>query len=119
MEADPHSWVFKFSGGGVLRAECPWRIIANGRVALGSADHRQWFGLSKPVDAARQALSLLAAQQISDARIHSETCDLVVEFSAGARLELFNGSSGYEGWNLSSPDGRRRIAQGGGQLVLM
>jgi hypothetical protein len=117
VDADPHSWVFKFSGGGGLCAECPWRIIAHGGIALGSSDHQQKFGLPEPVDAARQALKLLARQQISEARIHPETCDLVVEFSAGARLELFNDSSGYEGWTLSSPEGRQVIAQGGGQLA--
>jgi hypothetical protein len=116
VDADPHSWVFRFSGGGVLCAECPWRIIAHGGIALGSLDHQQKFGLPEPVDAARKALNLLAAQQITETRIHPQTCDLVVEFSAGARLELFNDSSGYEGWTLSSPEGRQLIAQGGGQL---
>jgi hypothetical protein len=117
--ADPHSWVFTFSGGGSLCTECPWRIVVGGGVALGSADHEQWFGLPETVDAGGQALSLLAPQHITDARIHPETCDLSVEFSAGARLELFNGSSGYEGWTLSSPEGRLFIAQGGGQLSVM
>ena len=118
VEADPHSWVFRFSGGATLCAECPWRIIADGGVALGSADHKQKFGLPEPVDAARDAMALLGKRHVSVGRIHPDTCDIVIEFSGGARLELFNGSSGYEGWTLSSPGGRQIIAQGGGQLAL-
>jgi hypothetical protein len=118
VEPGPHSWVFRFSGGGSLRAECPWRIVAKGGVALGSEDHQQKFGLSEPVDAIKKALSLLSPRQVIGARIQPETCDLIVEFSAEARLELFNDSSGYEGWTLSAPGGRQFIAQGGGQLAI-
>jgi hypothetical protein len=117
VEHDPHSWVFRFSSGGLLCAECPWRVVAHGGVAHGFEDHEQKFGLSEPVDGARRTLALISSQRVNDARIHPETCDLVLEFSAGARLEFFNCSSGYEGWILSSPEGRQFIAQGGGQLA--
>ena len=119
VDADPHSWVFRFSGGATLCAECPWRIIAEGGVALGSADHEQKFGLPEPMNASREAMELLGTQQVSAGQIHPDTCDIILEFSGGARLELFNGSSGYEGWTLRSPEGRQFIAQGGGQLALV
>lgn len=113
-----YTWHFSFSGGAALCAECPWRIVSKGRVALGSVDHRQRFGRAEDVDATREAFSLLARREIIGAQIHPETCDLVVDVAEGVRLELFNGSAGYEGWNLSSPDGRCFVARGGGQLAI-
>ena len=118
VHAEAYTWHFSFSGGAALCAECPWRIISKGGVALGSVDHRQRFGLAGNVDAAREAGSLLARREIIEARIRPETCDLTVDFAEEVRLELFNGSAGYEGWNLSSPDGRRLVAQGGGRLTV-
>jgi hypothetical protein len=37
---EPHAWHFAFDGGAALVAECPWRILVEGRIALGSADDR-------------------------------------------------------------------------------
>src|SRR5262245_51268545 len=119
VRADPHSWLFTFSNGALLQAECPWRVVSEGRVALGNVDHDQKFGLREPIDATQLARRILADQRIAIARVQPETSDLVLEFSSGARLELFNGSSGYEGWSLTSPQGHQFIAQGGGRLVLL
>ena len=112
-----HSWHFAFGAGASLVAECPWRIIADGGIALGSVDDRQQFGLPAPVDAQVIADELLRGRQVTAIEIVPASSDLVLTFGGDRRLELFNNSSGYEGWSLSGPDGRRFIAQGGGQLV--
>jgi hypothetical protein len=112
-----YSWHFAFEAGTSLLAECPWRIIANGRIALGSIDDRQQFGLPAPIDAQVLAGELLRGEQVKEVVVVSVSSDLVLTFNGEQRLELFNNSSGYEGWTLSDPHGKRFIAQGGGQLV--
>ena len=47
-----YSWAFVFDKGCSLTVECPWRIIANGRIAVAHNDHHQKFGHSQPIDAA-------------------------------------------------------------------
>jgi len=115
--ANAHSWTFRFSDGATLSAECPWRIVTDDRIALGSIDHNQSFGHSEPIDGAEQATSLLTDSEIASVTISAKTCDLAVVLDDGARLELFNQSSGYEGWNIEFADGRRLVAMGGGQLA--
>lgn len=53
---------------------------------------------------------------MTDAIVSSAVSDLAIEFGP-CRLEVFNDSSGYEGWTLAGPDGETLIAQGGGHLV--
>jgi hypothetical protein len=36
-----YSWHFDFGADASLIADCPWRIIANGGIALGSVDDQQ------------------------------------------------------------------------------
>jgi hypothetical protein len=111
------SWHFAFGPGASLVAECPWRIIANGGIALGSVDDEQQFGLPAPIDAPVVAGELLRGRQVTGVQVAPASSDLVLQFDDERRLELFNNSSGYEGWTLSGPDGKRFIAQGGGQPV--
>jgi len=112
-----YSWHFDFGAGASLVAECPWRIIANGGIALGSIDDQQQFGLPAPVDAQVMAGELLQGRQVTAVEVMPGSSDLVLTFDSERRLELFNNSSGYEGWTLTGPNGKRFIAQGGGQLV--
>jgi hypothetical protein len=112
-----YSWHFEFDPGTSLLAECPWRIIANGRIALGSVDDGQQFGLPAPLDARFIARELLHGAPVTAVEVTSASSDLVLRFEGERRLELFNNSSGYEGWTLTGPDGRHFIAQGGGQIA--
>jgi hypothetical protein len=50
--------------------------------------------------------------------IQNGTSDLILELEEGTLLELFNSSSGYEGWECSSTDGLLAIAMGGGELSM-
>ena len=114
---EEYSWHFSFAAGASLVAECPWRIIADGRIALGSVDDQQPFGLPAPVDAQVVAGELLRGRQVTAVDVLPASADLVLAFDGDRHLQLFNNSSGYEGWTLTSPHGRRFIAQGGGRLV--
>jgi hypothetical protein len=54
---------------------------------------------------------------VTAVEVRPESSDLVLQFDSERRLELFNNSSGYEGWTLSGPDGKQITAQGGGHLA--
>jgi hypothetical protein len=88
-----------------------------GAIALGSVGDRQQFGLPMPIDAQAIAGKLLSGRRVTAAEVRPESSDLVLQFDGERRLELFNNSSGYEGWTSSGPDGKQTIAQGGGGLV--
>ena len=117
VRRDPHAWHFSLGADAGLVAECPWRIIARAGIALGSVDDHQQFGLPAPVDAEAVAGELLGGREVIAAEVRAESADLVLTFEGERRLELFNNSSGYEGWTLKDSDGRQVIAQGGGTLV--
>lgn len=116
VTTDGFNWFFTFSDGAALRVEALWRFIENGRLARGSVDHLQKFGLPEPVDAAQTLLASLANHEIREARIVPDSGDLILLFSE-SRLEILNTSAGYEAWALALPDGRAYIAQGGGRIV--
>lgn len=110
------SWKFDFEGKTALQVYCPWRIVSAAGIVLGNADHEQQFGLSKPVDAREEAQRLLNAKA-TKVTVRARTADLLVEFENGSCLEVFNSSSGYEGWECSDKDGLLVVALGGGELA--
>jgi hypothetical protein len=69
VRREPHSWHFAFDGGAALVAECPWRILVNGRVRLGSADDQQRFGCPEPVDAQMDARNLFGDRRVVTATV--------------------------------------------------
>ncbi|MGD0908537.1 MAG: DUF6188 family protein [Candidatus Acidiferrales bacterium] len=109
------SWRFEFEGRTTLDVRCPWRILQKGRIALGNIDDGQQFGLPTPVDAKREAFALLTTR-IAKVTIREQTSDLIVELENGTLFEVFNSSSGYEGWECSSKNGLLLVAKGGGEL---
>ncbi len=113
----PASWSFRFGDGAEIRADSVWRIVAGGRIALGSEDHGQQYGLPGPVDAEARCQSLIVCVRIERAEVREETRDLVIGFESGARLEIVPISSGYESWQITDPDGMQIFAQGGGNVV--
>ena len=108
---EPSGWDFVVGPKLCIRAECPWRIIRDGRIALASVDHHQRFGLSAPIDAAAAATVLLAV------RLRGGTADLLIEFSGDVGLEIIPFSSGYESWQWTDPTGHAFFVQGGGNIV--
>jgi hypothetical protein len=118
VERNEYDWVFRFAQGALLQVECPWRILLNGRIALGGADHDQRFGQPEPVDGPSESCRLLCDQTIQTVRIREDTADLTIGFSGRGALEVLNNSSGYEGWQFRDA-GFGVIALGGGELASM
>ena len=50
-------------------------------------------------------MELLAQKPLKKLVITDKTGDLLLEFESEVRLEVFNNSSGYEGWNCGTPSG--------------
>jgi len=112
------SWQFGFGPDAGVRADCPWRVIRDGRIVLSSEDHGQQYGLPAPVDAEAECRRLIGGAVVAGAEVRDETRDFVIRFASGTRLELVPLSSGYESWQLGGPGGSLVIAQGGGQLAI-
>jgi hypothetical protein len=113
---EPTQWVFSFAPGIGIGAECPWRLLRKGSVAIGSEDHLQQYGLPAPLDAAAVAAESLGSHQVTRVEVRDGTADLILEFTGELRLEFIPISSGYESWGVTAPSGFQVIAQGGGQL---
>jgi hypothetical protein len=118
FECDTWEWVFLFGTGVVLRIAAPWRILTDGRIALGHDDHGQQFGLAQPLDGPAVALDLLRDRPVSRFTVTEVTGDAAIDCSGGRVLQIFNSSSGFEGWTLSGTGGRQVVAQGGGSVVV-
>jgi hypothetical protein len=114
---DAFSWSFRFAGGAEIRADCAWRLVIAGHIALTSEDHGQQYGLPSPVNAEAQCRSMIVRLKIQRAEVREDTRDIVIVFESGERLEILPISSGYESWQMTAPDGTQTIAQGGGNLV--
>ena len=114
---DLATWIFRFGNGGELRVDCPWRLILNGHITLTSEDHGQQYGLESPIDAEAQCRSFLCGNQIGSVEFRDDTRDIAIWFFSGGRLDILPLSSGYESWQINTPDGDHIIAQGGGNLV--
>jgi hypothetical protein len=115
----PGSWSFDFEGWLRLNIQCPWRVVTDRGIALGSEDDGQKFGLPAPVDGVAVASQLLAATPLIQVLVTQKTGDIAFEFESGVRLEIFNNSSGYEGWNCSTSSGLEVIGMGGGTTAIM
>lgn len=117
-ERSDFSWTFFLTDKARVTAEGPWRILHNGRIALGDGDHAHKFGLPEPLDGFAECNRLLKGRKIKRISIRQDTGDLTVEFEENTSLEILNVSSGYEGWNLGDGNGLMAIATGGGELAL-
>jgi hypothetical protein len=114
-------WAFSFEDAGGVSSEGPWRIISDNRIALTNADHGQLFGLKEPVDGPAKAKELLSEKKVVSIMIAPISSDLAVSFDDETVLEVFNYSSGYEGWEAvarSNGGGSYVIAMGGGGLSI-
>jgi hypothetical protein len=110
-------WQFDFETAG-LTVECLWRIVSGGSVVLASSDHGQKFGLPAPIDLVSASLERLKGLKLEGIDLNPETADLCLRFSGSTRLDTFNDSFGYEGWNYRDREGAMVVAMGGGTLAI-
>jgi hypothetical protein len=116
-DAETSGWVFRFGPEVALRVAAPWRLIGEGAIELGYEDHGQRFGQQQPLDGAVTATRLLRSRIVESFSVAEVSADASIDFGGGYQLQVFNASSGYEGWTLGHIDGRQVVAQGGGHVV--
>jgi hypothetical protein len=122
LEREPPFWRASFGDQFTMSFRVPWRIVANGRVAFGDEDDGQRFGLPAPVDGEERSASLLGGRIVQAVHLDRETGDLRIVFDGDTRIDLFNHSCGYEGWDAHYAAGGSRwgvIAMGGGELAVV
>lgn len=121
VERREHDWVFDFGDGRNVVTTCPWRLVDDAGIGVTNEDHDQWFGMAAPVNAGERANAFLENAQVILVRLDRVTSDLCLNFTNGWRLDVFNNSSGYEGWSGSYrfKDERARsiFALGGGGIA--
>jgi hypothetical protein len=117
-----HDWTFQFGDAGTVVASCPWRILADGRIAHADEDDGQQFGLPKPVDGVERAMGILSGRKIVSVEVSPISGDLKIHFAGDRTLEFFNNSSGYEAWQATVVQAEKTVnvvAQGGGQISIL
>ncbi len=113
-------WCFSFEDRVHIAVSVPWRVVSGGGIRYGDEDDEQAFGLAQPIDGEKRTNELLDGQKVVGTEVDEQTSDLRIMFDGGARLDFFNNSSGYEGWQAIVPVGRKEltiIALGGGGLA--
>lgn len=116
-----HDWLASLGGRNEIRVSTPWRIVANGRIAFADQDDGQKFGLPAPLDGEAEANTLVQGKAIIEAVVDRQTADLTLHLIDGTRVDVFNHSSGYEGWEatVATPSGGILvIALGGGGVSI-
>ena len=115
-----YDWIFVFGDRLSITVSVPWRIVTDNRISHGDTDDGQWFGLSAPVDGEGRTNELLHGRRVARVEIDEQTADLRIVFADDSRIDVFNSSSGYEGWQVTVPSEGQEItviALGGGGLT--
>jgi hypothetical protein len=87
-------------------------------IAFVGTDDGQKFGLPAPLDGQARANELLAGLKVRRLAVAEDTADILIEFTGGTRIDVFNNSSGYEGWQATIGD-VEIIGRGGGHLAIV
>ena len=124
-------------GDYALHIQCPWRIVADGRILTGSADYyepvvegeevnlddrrsgnlqRKLLGSLFPTCDARTRSQINETTAVIVTAVHADRFGgLDVELSGGFRLQIFPSGSRGEDWRFFSPrgDDRHFVVEGG------
>jgi hypothetical protein len=102
------SVVIIFTNGTKLRTDY-WRLIKGGERVLSSFDHQQKYGLPAPINAKIELQNELENKVVSDAKLDTNTGDLVFYFENRLTLQALN-FTGYEIWEITFPDGTKEYS---------
>jgi hypothetical protein len=114
-----HDWTLSFGAGRQISISAAWRIVGGDGIAHADTDDGQRFGLHQAVDGEARSTALLKGRQVWAVEVDRTTADLCLRFDDGMRLDVFNNSTGYEGWQAEFPLGNQTvtlIGLGGGEV---
>jgi hypothetical protein len=121
VEKRDFDWALNFGDQSSIAVSVPWRIVSAGGIVFADSDHGQKFCLAEPIVGATRANTILMDRRVTSVKVDQLTADLHVYFDGEARIDVFNHSSGYEGWQASYPSecGETQIiGLGGGDLAI-
>lgn len=119
VERMEFSWLLAFPGRCAINIETRWRLLTPEGIVFGDEDDGHRFGLPAPVDGEAKANAVLGGHRVTGVLLDPLTADLQIAFDGGVRLEIFNNSSGFEGWSASLPLADMEIIALGGGGVSM
>lgn len=103
-----------------MSVSVPWRIVTANGIEFADTDDGQLFGLPGPVDGQEKSNTLLDGRRVASFDVDVKTADVRIDFEGGVRVELFNNSSGYEGWTAQFQTEDKTtsvVGLGGGDLA--
>jgi hypothetical protein len=121
VEKQEHRWTFSFGVDASLGVEAPWRIVHDAGIAFADTDDQQKFGLPQPINGQALSNEILRGHRVISFDVDARTADIRIRFEGDLLLEVFNNSSGYEGWQaVALVDGQaiRVVGLGGGDLAI-
>jgi hypothetical protein len=116
-----YDWALDFGDQFSIAVSVPWRIVSSAGIAFADSDDGQRFGPPEPIVGATRANTILMDRRVTRVEVDLLTADLHVYFDGETRIDVFNHSSGYEGWQASYPSesGQTQIiGLGGGDLAI-
>jgi hypothetical protein len=96
-------------GNGTMLLGTFWRLIKGGKASWSSFDHLQKYGWQAPIDARDLLRKEVGGRPCTRVRLDRVTGDLVLEFTDGVALQIFN-FTGHEVWAVRFPDGREEYS---------
>ncbi len=98
IERREHDWTFDFGGGCVIAVTAAWRLVGKDGVAFGNREEDIDRPSLWPLGGDSTVERLLKRKRVESVDLDPVTGDLQVTFDAKLRLEVFNNSASYEGW---------------------
>lgn len=98
VERREHDWTFDFGGGCVIEVTAAWRLVGKEGVAFADRDDdvdklKPW-----PLGGETFPAKALKRKRVEQVDLDPVTGDMRVVFDSKLRLEVFNNSATYEGW---------------------
>ena len=113
-----HDWSFNFGRGTVITVAAAWRLLTLEGVAFADRDLAEGRPMPWPLGGETAPERLLKRRKVEAVDIDAVTGDLRIQFEGDIRLEVFNNSATYDGWQADFAIDRQAVclvgAPGGG-----
>ena len=98
VEAREHDWLFDFGRGWMLQVAAAWRLVGKEGVIFANRDDDAEQLRTWPLGGDTVAGKALKRKKVAAVHVDQATGDLSVVFDETLRLQVFNNSAAYEGW---------------------
>lgn len=93
-----HDWTFDFGDGCVVAVAAAWRLVNDEGVAFADREDVADRPVLRLLGGDSAPERLLRRRKVRRAELTPVTGDLTIVFDNGLKLEVFNNSAHYEGW---------------------